>query len=167
MMFKLLCSPLFWLGALLVAVLALSLSAGAEPAITPDSYVSGTAHAPAPEFSVMEWTAAPPALTEEQAEQLADGQEALHLPGPAFDGARVQPAGPPPNSESLLGEIDAPGDATLFRNVDFGAIVPAGYLSNVLEGSTAEGGQDGDLYRQLVRRSLRQRRRHLALWQRL
>jgi hypothetical protein len=86
--------------------------------------------------------AEPPLLTEEQLANIQWAEE--NTPGalPVIEGEQAEPAGPVPGTESMESEVRiepgqplAPGTATTFRWKQFGASIPAGNFSNVMESS--------------------------------
>jgi hypothetical protein len=91
----------------------------------------------------------PPALTAEKKAELEYWQENTHLPGPMLADEEQDPAylydaasAPADGTESVLADQSmAPGDATLFVNVDFHKEIPNKRQSNIMESSVGTGGK--------------------------
>jgi len=103
-----------------------------------------------PTFEEPEFLAEPPTLTEEQLANRQWGIENTPAALPVLEGEQVAAVGPEPGTEMTLvetrvrsGQPLAPGDALLYRNVDFSASIPASEKSNVMESSVAMSGKFG------------------------
>jgi hypothetical protein len=122
------------------AVFAPAASAQEGEPLAVESF-SAEAAAPAMEQAVE--LDAPPVLSEEELARMEWAAENMNLPGPAIDmEAAAEPAGPPPETESALGETRdrsgeplAPGDAIQFKWKQFGGSIPSGFKSNIMESS--------------------------------
>ena len=151
-----------WVSLVLIVVfLVASLPASAQEAgqtdmmpINPDGVTEGfgTAEMAAPVVETLDWSSTMPILTPEQQKQLEASADLVNRPGPERQGAEAEASvGPEAGTETLVaGSLSeagdaprAPGDAQIFRNKDFGASIPGGYKSSVLEASVAQNGKYG------------------------